>query len=124
MTEIVADYEVLESTPHTPQTAEPSYKLIKALNIINYSDKACRIPRPPEGRRGKAQKVAYELLKEDTAEELYTELLTFRNGYLFKDEADLLEFVAERLGKPLQWRNKVLWDGESWGGGRKTLCNN
>ena len=89
----------MQSGPVIPQ---PSPELEKALRLINYV--TGNRPRPPQLRRSQAQFVGGKQVTDETARKLYAELLTLRGGVLFKDEADLLEAIAQRLGEPLRWR--------------------
>lgn len=91
-----------------------SDSLGKALTLINYFDRLGRTPRPAEGRRDRAEKIAGVMLQE-TAEAVFAELLA--RPVLFVDEANLLESLAERLEQPVRWRhNRLNMDG--WKEGR------
>lgn len=85
-----------------------SPQLEKALNLINYERGDPRGPTtPPQKRTAYAERVAGVMVPE-TAQTVYSELLTLRSGWLFSDEADLLAALAVRLDRPLGWRH---WDG-------------
>jgi hypothetical protein len=79
--------------------------LDKALNLINFERGDPRGPAtPPQKRTEYAARVAGVMVPE-TARSVYSELLALRSGHLFKDEADLLDALAVRLEKPVDWRH-------------------
>lgn len=94
---------------------EPSPALAKALGIINYTDALQRQRRPVGSRRNKAEKVAGIML-EATANAVYLELL--QRPVLWKDESDLLESLASRLGKPVDFYHLKLEVDARWKAGR------
>lgn len=85
-----------------------SPQLEHALALINYERGDTRgKPTPVHKRTEHAGRIA-GVMALDTAQTVYSELLALRGGWLFKDEADLLQGLAERLGQPVGWRH---WDG-------------
>ena len=90
--------------------------LERALALIEFSDLARTKYRPQGERKATARKVAHDKLTDESAVEVYYALL---GRPLLSDEADLLEAVAERLGKAIQWRHLELLVGHSdWKDGR------
>lgn len=83
--------------------------LTRALTLI--------AKRKPAERAEWARKVSTDILTDETANDLYGELLALRGGVLFKDEADLLDGIATRLDRPVTWRSGRL-DGEPFKEGR------
>lgn len=79
--------------------------LEKALLLINHERGDPRGPATqPQKRTEYAQRVAGVMVPE-TAQGVYSELLALRGGWLFKDEADLLDALAVRLARPVDWRH-------------------
>ena len=82
-----------------------STELEKALLLINYERGDPKGKATPPGKRSEYAKRVAGVMLPETAASVFTELCTLRIGWLFKDEADLQAALAERLGKPLAWRN-------------------
>lgn len=90
--------------------------LERALALIEFSDLARTRYRPQGERKETARKVAHDKLTDESANEVYCALL---GRPLLSDEANLLEAVAERLGRSIRWRHLELSIGHSdWKDGR------